>query len=137
MNTTMNTMIVAINEQRGGQITVASTARAMVDALKPVGIFGQSFFFRRSLVGVKDFDDLERILNENLWVPATKDTCGPERPEADKPPLGLRPRHIALEHYACARLREISEAIRRYSLAEKVIPQAWLDEMTELLHESP
>lgn len=45
-----------------------------------------------------------------------------------KPPLGLRPRHIA----EAPRIQEIMEAATRYTEAGKQVPQDWLDELTEL-----
>jgi len=47
-----------------------------------------------------------------------------------KPPLGLRPRFIALEE----RIREINEAIDRYREAEITIPSEWLDEKNAILY---
>lgn len=41
-----------------------------------------------------------------------------------KPPLGLRPKCIALEH----RQQEIIEAITRYMESGYIIPQIWIDE---------
>lgn len=48
-----------------------------------------------------------------------------------KPPLGLRPRFIALEE----RLKEVNEAIDRYREAEIVIPSEWLDEKNFILYD--
>jgi hypothetical protein len=48
-----------------------------------------------------------------------------------KPPLGLRPRFIALEE----RIREINEAIDRYREAEIAIPSEWLDEKNFILYD--
>jgi hypothetical protein len=45
-----------------------------------------------------------------------------------KPPVGLRPRHIAVS----SRLQEIEEAMKRYMDAHKLIPQEWFDEYNEL-----
>jgi len=44
--------------------------------------------------------------------------------EATKPPLGLRPEFILLEH----RQKEIQEAVTRYMEAGKKIPSAWVAE---------
>lgn len=48
-----------------------------------------------------------------------------------KPPLGLRPRFIALEE----RLSEINEAIDRYKQADMTIPSEWLDEKNAILYD--
>lgn len=48
-----------------------------------------------------------------------------------KPPLGLRPRFIALEE----RIKEINEAIDRYREAEMTIPTEWLDEKNFILYD--
>lgn len=45
-----------------------------------------------------------------------------------RPPLGLRPRHIA----DAMRLQEIAEAIGRYIEANKGIPLEWIDEYNEI-----
>jgi len=49
----------------------------------------------------------------------------------DKPPLGLRPRYIVIQH----RIREILEAVDRYNDALYIIPQEWLDELCDLSEE--
>jgi hypothetical protein len=46
----------------------------------------------------------------------------------DKPPIGLRPRHIA----EAARLTEILEAMDRYEKAGYEIPTEWFLEYKEL-----
>jgi len=48
-----------------------------------------------------------------------------------KPPLGLRPRLIALEE----RFKEINEAIDRYKQADMTIPSEWLDEKNFILYD--
>lgn len=53
------------------------------------------------------------------------------KPAPAKPPLGLRPRFIALEE----RIREINEAIDRYKQAEMTIPSEWLDEKNFILYD--
>jgi len=47
----------------------------------------------------------------------------------EKPPLGLKPRYIAVEH----RLAEINEAVVRYIDANYKIPSEWLEEREELI----
>ena len=49
--------------------------------------------------------------------------------ELIKPPLGLMPRAI----HDFNRIREIVEAIERYSDAEKPIPLEWVGELKDLL----
>lgn len=46
-----------------------------------------------------------------------------------KPPIGIRPRWLV----SAERLDEINEAMKRYTLCHKEIPQEWLDERKELL----
>jgi hypothetical protein len=58
----------------------------------------------------------------------------PQTPDKDgaaslPPPIGLIPRY-AVE---AKRLQEILEAMHRYSVAGKVIPKVWSDELAELL----
>jgi hypothetical protein len=48
-----------------------------------------------------------------------------------RPPLGLRPRFVALMD----RLREIDKAIQRYLDAEYSIPQSWMDERNNIIQE--
>ena len=48
-----------------------------------------------------------------------------------KPPLGLRPRFIALEE----RIKEINEAIDRYKQADMAIPSEWLEEKNAILND--
>lgn len=50
-------------------------------------------------------------------------------PMAVKPPLGLTPRYIVDEH----RLKSIDDAMLRYAIAQKEIPQEWHDERDELV----
>lgn len=45
------------------------------------------------------------------------------------PPLGLKPKWI----HDAQRIREIFEAMERYSDAEKPIPREWIDELRELV----
>lgn len=47
----------------------------------------------------------------------------------DKPPLGILPRWILDEH----RLKHIDDAMVRYAIAEKRIPQEWRDERDEIV----
>lgn len=47
----------------------------------------------------------------------------------DKPPLGLKPRHLCDEE----REKDIKEAIIRYCEADKEIPIEWLEEYNEIL----
>lgn len=49
-------------------------------------------------------------------------------PPAEKPPIGLRPKHIA----QAQRLQEIEEAMVRYLQAHTMIPGEWLVEYHEL-----
>lgn len=49
----------------------------------------------------------------------------------DKPPLGLRPKHIADWH----RKREILEAATRYAEHDMLIPKEWLVELMDLNRE--
>ncbi len=44
------------------------------------------------------------------------------------PPIGLRPRRVV----ATFRMKEILEAMKRYSEAEKAIPKEWVEELGEL-----
>ena len=48
-----------------------------------------------------------------------------------KPPLGLRPKSIVNEH----RVKEISEAISRYTSAHYALPLEWIQEYNELVDE--
>lgn len=47
-----------------------------------------------------------------------------------KPPIGLRPRRIAV----ASRIQEIDEAIQRYIDAGYAFPDHWTDERNELLN---
>ena len=49
-----------------------------------------------------------------------------------KPPLGLRPRHIAQSTYALERAGEISRAIASYEKHNLPVPLSWRDEYDEL-----
>lgn len=49
-----------------------------------------------------------------------------------KPPLGLVPRFVVVEH----RTVEILEAMRRYAAEGYKVPMEWRDELAELLNES-
>ena len=50
-----------------------------------------------------------------------------------KPPVGLRPDYIAVAEYDRSRCKEIGEAILRYATALQPVPQAWIDELNELI----
>lgn len=67
------------------------------------------------------------------WVPPEVCTLlEPEDPapeQVEHPPLGITPRHI-VEHQ---RSIEILEAMLRYKQANKDVPLAWLEELTEYL----
>ena len=49
------------------------------------------------------------------------------------PPLGLRPRRIV----ESLRIREILEAMDRYSQESKRIPEEWIAELSELTARNP
>lgn len=49
----------------------------------------------------------------------------------EKPPIGIKPRYI----YDGERLREILNAMDRYSKASKHIPGEWIDELRDLINE--
>jgi hypothetical protein len=49
----------------------------------------------------------------------------------EKPPLGLRPKHIA----DAMRAREILEALDRYVAVHKPVPVEWIDELRSLVCE--
>jgi len=49
----------------------------------------------------------------------------------ERPPLGLRPKHIARE----MRRMEVREAINRYLHADRAIPLEWIEEYNELMEE--
>lgn len=49
----------------------------------------------------------------------------------DKPPIGIKPRYI----HDGERLREILNAMDRYSRALKHIPGEWIDELRDLINE--
>ena len=55
----------------------------------------------------------------------------PQPPQSPKPPLGLRPRFVAMED----RIKEINEAIERYRQAHKDIPVEWLNEKNSITGE--
>ena len=46
----------------------------------------------------------------------------------EKPEIGLKPRHI----HDWERLVEIAEAVARFAVSNKAIPDAWLDEIKYL-----
>jgi hypothetical protein len=46
-----------------------------------------------------------------------------------EPPLGLKPRWIVEEY----RVQEICEAVMRYKKAGEPVPEAWIDELSELV----
>ncbi len=48
----------------------------------------------------------------------------------EKPPLGLEPKWI----HDVKRIREILDAIERYSDANMPIPKVWVDELRELFY---
>ena len=50
-----------------------------------------------------------------------------------KPPLGLRPKFVV----AAERLKEISEAVKRYVDAGVDVPDEWLEEWEELAERHP
>lgn len=49
----------------------------------------------------------------------------------DKPPIGIKPRYI----HDGERLREILNAMERYSKASKHIPGEWINELGDLISE--
>ena len=49
------------------------------------------------------------------------------KPEQPKPPLGLRPWHIA----DAERVVEILDAMKRYTAEHKPIPEEWMEELIE------
>ena len=49
----------------------------------------------------------------------------------EKPPIGIKPRYI----HDGERLREILNAMDRYSKASKHIPGEWIDELRDLINE--
>jgi hypothetical protein len=51
----------------------------------------------------------------------------------EKPPLGLRPKHIANE----SRMVEIQEAVQRYMNARTPVPVEWIQEYNCLAHNKP
>lgn len=54
-------------------------------------------------------------------------------PTYKAPPLGLRPDYIAVAEYDKARCKEIGEAMARYATAMLPIPEAWINELNELI----
>lgn len=48
--------------------------------------------------------------------------------ENSKPPLGLKPRWLVIQHRAV----EVLAAIHRYELAERAVPEEWREELKEL-----
>lgn len=46
-----------------------------------------------------------------------------------QPPLGLQPLKIAEDQFNAVRINEILNAMARYTIAEKVIPKEWLEEL--------
>lgn len=55
----------------------------------------------------------------------------PQPSQSPKPPLGLRPRFVAMED----RIKEINEAIERYRQAHEDIPVEWLNEKNSITGE--
>ena len=51
-----------------------------------------------------------------------------ERPVPQRPPLGLMPQNLFLEH----RMSEVTSAIKRYKKANKLVPSQWYDELNDL-----
>lgn len=51
-----------------------------------------------------------------------------------KPPLGLVPEHIAQERFNMQRIRELANAIERYSSCSIAVPYAWTVELTRRLN---
>jgi hypothetical protein len=49
-------------------------------------------------------------------------------PGCDVSPLGLKPRRIAVQ----LRLQEITQAMHRYAVAYKAIPEEWIEELLEV-----
>lgn len=66
----------------------------------------------------------ELVLNP---LPAFSDSFTNES-STQRPPLGLRPRHIAI----LERMEEIMDVMRRYQQVLKSIPQKWSEELSEL-----
>lgn len=62
------------------------------------------------------------------WLVGRFELVVEPEPEAEKPPLGLKPRYIQDRE----RLIEILEAMLRYANAAKVIPDAWDDEYDDI-----
>lgn len=52
-----------------------------------------------------------------------------EKPEPEKPPLGLKPRHV----HDMERFVEIADAIHRYLAAGKSIPDEWIEELNDIV----
>lgn len=47
----------------------------------------------------------------------------------NKPPLGIMPKNI----WKLKRIKEISDAIKRYLMVRKIIPKEWMEEYNELI----
>lgn len=45
-----------------------------------------------------------------------------------KPPMGLKPRYL----HDMMRFREIAAAMKRFSVAQKPVPQEWVEEMLDI-----
>lgn len=45
-----------------------------------------------------------------------------------KPPIGLKPRYV----HDMERFRDIAAAMKRFSVAQKPVPQEWIDEMLDI-----
>jgi hypothetical protein len=57
--------------------------------------------------------------------------CPKFEPKRKKPPVGLRPRWLAMKH----RTQEILDAMERYSLAGMGVPLEWLVELAILIED--
>jgi len=53
----------------------------------------------------------------------------------ERPPLGLIPCKIYSEHTNYSRINDIVDAMYRYAAADKVCPQDWVTELSELVRE--
>ena len=52
----------------------------------------------------------------------------PEKHEAEKPPLGLKPRYV----HDMERFVEIADAIHRYIASGRSIPDEWVEELNDI-----
>lgn len=74
---------------------------------------------------------LTSTMSEYSWPGMWRPTKAPFVGAIPKPPIGLRPRHIAVK----ARMEEIMDAITRYHEGKKDIPCGWVSEWLALSDE--